>query len=64
MTKENKSYKDLKRSLDEVLEKIQSPDCDLDEVLELHEKASKIVSELEDYLDKAQAKINKLKTEE
>ncbi len=53
------SYKELKHQLDEVLEKMQDPETELDEALELHAKGKKLVALLESYLEEVEQKVVK-----
>lgn len=51
-TEDNKSYQELKQSLDEILIKLQHPDTDIDEAMALHAEGQKILSRLDAYLKK------------
>lgn len=57
----NKSYRELKEQLDEVLARLQQDDIDIDEAMKLHEQGTKLVAELETYLKTAENKITKHK---
>lgn len=57
----NKSYRDLKTELDEVMAKLQDSELDIDEATKLHEKGVGLVAELEKYLKQAEVKIEKVK---
>ncbi|MCA9334160.1 exodeoxyribonuclease VII small subunit [Candidatus Saccharibacteria bacterium] len=57
----NKSYRELKGQLDEVLARLQQDDIDIDEAMKLHEQGTKLVAELETYLKTAENKITKHK---
>ena len=56
-----KSYKQLQHELDEVLEKIQAEELDVEEAIKLYEQGEKLIAELESYLKTAENKIKKLK---
>lgn len=56
MTKE-KSYKQLKEELDEILRRLDSEMDDLDRAIKLHGEGQKVIKEIEKYLDKTKAKI-------
>ncbi|MCA9337367.1 exodeoxyribonuclease VII small subunit [Candidatus Saccharibacteria bacterium] len=57
----NKSYRELKEQLDEVLARLQQDDIDIDEAMKLHQHGTKLVTELETYLKTAENKITKHK---
>lgn len=59
MTKQ--TYRDLKQKLDDLLTWFDQDDIDVDEAMSKYEEATKIISELEDYLNQAQEKIRKFK---
>lgn len=59
--KQIKSYTELKKELDEVLLAMQSEELDIDKALALHARGSELVAELEQYLKKAQNRIEKIK---
>lgn len=58
MTKESLTYRQLKDQLDEVLNKLQHEDTDIDEALILHKKGQELLKELEVYLGKAAKKAD------
>jgi exodeoxyribonuclease VII small subunit len=45
-----KPYKALREELDEIISKLQDDSIDLDEALELYEKANSLVAKVETYL--------------
>lgn len=55
-----KSYKQLKEDLEQIIIKLESEDTDIDESVELYEAGQKLVDQLEKYIKKAELKINKL----
>lgn len=54
-------YQTLNRQLDEVLAKLQAPDVQVDEAVQLYEAGLKLIAELEKHLKQAENKIEKLK---
>jgi exodeoxyribonuclease VII small subunit len=56
-----KTYKQLQTELDEVLEKIQAEELNVEEAIKLYEQGEKLIRELETYLKTAENKIKKLK---
>lgn len=64
MAKSAKSYRILRAELQTIIEQLQDESLDIDESLELHEKANKLISELEIHLKTAKHKfetVNKKK---
>jgi exodeoxyribonuclease VII small subunit len=55
-------YSAMSARLDEVLTALQAPDIAIDEALKLHEEGSKIVADLQTYLETAENNIKKLTT--
>lgn len=53
------TYSGTKQKLDEILEKIQDPATDLDQALELHAEAKKLLKELTTYLKEVEKKVTK-----
>lgn len=53
-------YKKLSAELDDILDKLQSPDLDVDEALASYERGMTIAKELEKYLKDAENKIQKV----
>lgn len=60
MTKE-KSYRELKEELDEVLAELEANTEDIDKAIEQYKKGQAILSDIDKYLEKAKAKIDILK---
>ncbi len=56
-----KTYKQLQAELDEVMEKIQAEELDVEEAIKLFERGEKLIAELELYLKTAENKIKRLK---
>lgn len=54
-------YKSLQRELDEILAKLQQGDLDIEVGIASYERGMAIVKDLEDYLEKAENTITKLK---
>jgi exodeoxyribonuclease VII small subunit len=54
-------YQTLNRQLDDVLSKLQAPDVQVDEAVQLYEQGLKLITALETYLKQAENKIEKLK---
>lgn len=46
-----KSYRDLKKELDEVIEQLSSPNIDIDEAIVLQKKGQKLIDQLKAYLE-------------
>jgi exodeoxyribonuclease VII small subunit len=58
---ENFNYHELSIRLDEVVAKLEDPDTEIDELVELYAQALQIIKQLEDYLDKAENRILEVK---
>ncbi len=56
-----KTYKQLQAELDEVMDKIQAEELDVEEAIKLFERGEKLIAELEQYLKTAENKIKRLK---
>ncbi len=56
-----KTYKQLQGELDELLDKMQSGEPNIDEALKLYKKAQQIISQLEDYLKNVKNEVEHLK---
>jgi len=56
-----KDYQTLSLELDEVLAKLQGPNIQVDEAVVLYERGLQLVAQLEDHLQQAENKIEKLK---
>lgn len=61
MAKQAKSYGELKTELQSIIEQLQDESLDIDKALELHEKANKLISELEKHLEKIKHKFEIIK---
>ncbi|HET9098190.1 MAG TPA: exodeoxyribonuclease VII small subunit [Candidatus Saccharimonadales bacterium] len=57
------SYRSLKHELDEVMDRLQQEDIDLDEALALYERGNKLILKLEEYLQSAENSIKKIKAQ-
>ena len=57
MTGKSRAYRVMMNELQEVIERLQSEDTDIDEALLLYERGQKLVVELTEYLEKAANKI-------
>lgn len=57
------TYQELSEQLDELLAKLQQPDCDVDEAAGLYEAALKTISAMEKHLETAQNKVAKIKAD-
>lgn len=55
-----KSYQSRRAELDEILAQLQQPDCDVEVASELYERGLKLVAELQQQLETAENKIQKL----
>lgn len=47
---DKRSYKELKQALDEVLQKLQHEDTEVDEAVKLHAEGQEILKQLDEYL--------------
>lgn len=56
-----KTYQQLKSELDEIIVKLEDPDIDIDEALTLHQKASALIRDLDQYLSQREQKFKKIK---
>lgn len=54
-------YKELKDKLDQIIEKLEQADVDIDEAVKLHAEGQKTVAELEKYLEKTKHKFEVIK---
>ncbi len=61
VTKQPINYRKLSNELNEIIDKLQNADLDIDESLKLYERGMKIVEELETYLKTAENQVNKIK---
>ncbi len=55
------NYQTLHAELEAVLAKLQDPNVDVDQMLALYEKGTKLIAQLETHLQKAENKLVKLK---
>lgn len=55
-----KTYQELKQELDDVMGALQQDSVDVDEAVKLYEQGQKLVSELEEYLEKTEATVKKV----
>lgn len=60
MTK-TQSYQELSEQLDDLLARLQHPDIQIDEAVELYEKGLALVEQLETHLKQAENTVEKLK---
>lgn len=61
MDKSN-NFRQMSEELEEIIDKLQSSDLDVDQIIKEYEKGTEVIDKLEKYLSDAQNKINKLKT--
>lgn len=59
MTEAN--YQQLQSELDQILDRLQSGETDIDEALELHKHGQEIIKSMESYLKKAEATLKTIK---
>jgi exodeoxyribonuclease VII small subunit len=57
------SYRELRAELDEVVVKLQDPEIDVDQAAGLYEEALKAADALEKYLQEAENRIHKVRTD-
>lgn len=57
---EQKTFTESLRRLEEILERLQDPECELEESLQLLEEGLKLHKECKEKLDQADAKIQKI----
>lgn len=62
-SEKTKSYKSLRKQLDETLEWFEGEDLDIDEALTKYKEAISLAKQLEDYLSNAENKLKELRTE-
>lgn len=60
MTKQPIDYKKLQRELENIVAELQSGDLAIDEAMRRHDKAQKIIEQLEQFLERAEQKISKV----
>jgi len=61
MTEKSTNYKELSAELDEILDKLQSSDIDVDDAIGLYDRGIKIAKKLEKYLKEATNRVEKIK---
>lgn len=59
MAKSSIDYKQLQEELEAIIAELQSGEIAIDEAMRRHEKAQKIIKQLESFLDEAEQKISK-----
>lgn len=59
----NQTYQELREQLDEVVLKLQDPECDVDEAVALYEQALAIIGRLEKHLESAENRITKIQAD-
>ncbi len=52
-------YNELKKKLESIIVKLESDDIAIDDALVLHEEASKVIADIEQYLNEVEQKISK-----
>lgn len=57
------SYSELRAQLDEVMAKLQAPDCDVDEAVKLYEQALGYAQQLEAHLQTAENRVKKVQAD-
>jgi exodeoxyribonuclease VII small subunit len=57
---ESKNYRQLNEELENIIEKLQSSDLDVDQIIDEYQKGITAVNQLEDYLESARNKITKI----
>lgn len=55
------NYRQLNQQLEEILDKLQSGDLDIDEAIKQYEQGMAIVKQIQDYLKQAENKVTKVK---
>jgi exodeoxyribonuclease VII small subunit len=58
-----KTYKEMAAELDAFMQDLQSDNLDVDEAVKVYESASKLISQMEAYLQKTENKITKIKAD-
>jgi exodeoxyribonuclease VII small subunit len=64
MAAPKENYQDLSQKLDDVLDKLQSEDLDVDTAISLYEQGLNLVAELEKRLETAENKVRELKADQ
>jgi exodeoxyribonuclease VII small subunit len=57
---QDSSYRSLNKELEVVIEKLQSSDLDVDQIITEYQKGIIVIDELEKYLKSAQNKISRI----
>lgn len=63
MAKDLDTYQQLRGQLDELLVKLQNPDCDVDQAVELYQQALQVIIKLEKRLESAENTIQKVQAD-
>jgi exodeoxyribonuclease VII small subunit len=58
-----KTYKQMAAELDALMQDLQSDNLDIDEAVRVYEQASKLIGQMEAYLQKTENKITKIKAD-
>jgi len=58
---QSKNFRQMSAELEGIIDKLQSKELDVDQILKEYQRGSEVISKLEKYLSDAQNKINKLK---
>lgn len=61
MAEKTKSYRQLKKELDDLLAELEANNEDIDKAIDQYKKGQAIIDQIEKYLQKAKAKIDILK---
>ena len=56
---ETANYGELRRQLDEIMTKLQDPECDVDEAAALYEQALQAIGRLETHLQAAENRVRR-----
>ncbi len=59
--KSEPNYQQLSQRLDEIMTKIEDPNIDVDHAIELYQEGMELVEQIDQYLKKAETKIDKIK---
>lgn len=62
-TSGKQTYQTLREQLDEVVLKLQDPECDVDEAVDLYEQALGLIGKLEAHLETAENRITKMQAD-
>jgi exodeoxyribonuclease VII small subunit len=63
MATKKPTYSELSARLDELLSKLQNPDCDVDDAVAYYEAALQCIAELEKHLQTAKNRITKVQAD-